>query len=208
MKKNQKGQPCTNRAKRIIITILCVFVFLVLLAFLPILLSGSQTCIYEDALLGSQREEIAATWTRVYHRENDRSMAMENQVYELWERENEQMVAVYKQERVCDYLILDQTTGSLRGSVSQENKALTTWLGLRFGKRPNDRHYYDVGSGGVIDSWLTSEGKVVVWWDSAESMVHNAFTMENSHEFSLLLLLNYIVHLPYTLAMMIYYSVF
>ena len=66
-----------------------------------------------------------------------------------------------------------------------------------------DAHDYDVGSGDTIDSWLTGDGKVVVWFDSSESWVRDAFTMKKADEFSVLTGLNTFIHLPYILFRML-----
>ena len=188
-------------------TLLIVLAILLLITFLPILISGAKPCTYDNSLLGASEADIAAEWTHLYQREDNDTVAMETRVYELWQRENDQLVAVFEHEQVCDYLIRDQATGVLRGSLTTEYKTLPTLLKLRFGGRP-DAHYYDVGSGGVIDSWLTCDGKVIVWFDSSEIMVHDAFTLKNAAEYQPLIALNWLVHLPYTLVMLLYYRVF
>ena len=186
------------------ILVICLVVLLLVL-FLPPLLSGTRTCVYDDALLGASREEIEAGWTRVRVSGED-TIAIETVVYQVWQRGDERMVAVFEEGRVCDYLVCDQRTGALRGSLTGPYRALPILLGLRFGIRP-DAHYYDVGSGGYIDSWLTCDGKVIVWFDSAEVMVHDAFTLKNAPEYMPMLVFNVLVHLPYTLAMMLWYRV-
>ena len=173
-----------------------LLVCVTILGLLPILLAGSQPCVFEEVLLGSSEEEIADSWERVY-RSNDTSIAIENHVYQLWQRNDEQMVAVFEHGKLCDYLIRNMTGDSLRGSVESEFKALPTWLHLSFGLKPDNPHYYDVGSGRTIDSWLTSDGKVVVWYDSSESWVHDAFSMDNAPEFVPVTSLNTLIHLPY-----------
>ena len=192
--------------------LLIVLVFLLLLAFLPILIAGETPCAYDDSLLGASEADIAAEWTRVYQQEDNDTIAVETQVYKLWQKENEQLVTVFGYDgewkgRVCDYLIRDQATGELRGSLAADCKTLPTLLKLRFGIQP-DSHYYDVGSGEVIDSWLTCDGKIIVWFDSSEIMVHDAFTLKNAAEYQPLIALNWLVHLPYTLMMLLYYRVF
>ncbi len=194
--------------KRFLTVLFCVFAVLALIAFLPILLSQGKPCAYDDALLGTSQETIAASWTRVYHRENDKSIALESSRYGLWQRDDEQMVAVFEDGKVCDYLIRSRTDGSLRGSVEAGFSALSTWLQLRFGMKPANTHDYDVGSGDSIDSWLTSDGKVVVWFDSSETMVLDAFTMDHAAGFVPLTLLNTLVHLPYILWMLARYRLF
>ena len=118
------------------------------------------------------------------------------------------MVAVFEHGRLCDYLIRTLTDSTLRGSVEAEYKALPTWLRLRFGMKPDSPHAYDVGSGREIESWLTSDGKVVVWIDTSEIVVHDVFVMEDAAEFVPLVLLNTLVHLPYTLFMAARYTLF
>ena len=200
MEKNAKRHA---KLKRFLIILFCAAAGLSLLVLMPILLSNAQPCVYDDMLLGTSRETVSASWTRVWQREHDSSIAVESVVYELWEQNDEQMAAVFQNGNLCDYLIRSRTDGSLRGSVEAEYKALPTWLRLRFGLKQNNTHGYDVGSGGSIDSWLTSDGKVVVWFDTAESWVHDAFSMENAAEYTLLLSLNTLIHLPYTLLMMV-----
>ena len=187
--------------------LLIVLVFLLLITFLPILIAEAKPCVYDDSLLGASEADIAAEWIRVYQREDNDTIAMETQVYELWQKENEQLVAVFEHGQVCDYLIRNQAAGDLRGSLTADCKTLPTLLKLRFGIRPN-AHDYDVGSGGMIDSWLTCDGKVIVWFDSSEIMVHDAFSLKNAAEYQPLIALNRLVHLPYTLVMLLYYRVF
>ncbi len=185
---------------RILFGVIGVFVAVVLIALLPILFSGSKPCVYDDALLGLDAEKALAGWSPVRRNDTD-DIAIEHLVYELWERGDEQMVAVFQHGVLCDYMIRNLETGTLRGSVSSEYGTLSTWLRMRFGTRNTDEHYYDVGSGTVIDSWLTNDGRIVVWWDSAETMVHDAFTLKNVAEYSFLTGLNYILNLPYSFVM-------
>lgn len=185
--------------KRVIGILLCIAAVLLLLAFAPILLSGARPCVYDDTMLGMTEEQIAAEWSRVRRDDITDTVAVETHVYGLWQREGEEMVAVFRQGRLCDYLIRDRKTNALRGSGSAEHSALSVWLRLRSGA-----HHYDVGSGDTIDSWLTGDGKVVVWSDPAESWVHDAFTMKNADEYSTLTGLNALIHLPCTLFMMLH----
>ncbi|MBR4768715.1 MAG: hypothetical protein IK088_07045 [Lachnospiraceae bacterium] len=166
--------------------------------FLPILFSAAGPCVYDDTLLGLSREEVASEWDPVY-RQDDDSIAIESHVYGLWQRENEQMAAVFQNGKLCDYMIRYQRNDTLRGSVSSGYGTLPLWFRLRFGMGNTGEHHYDVGSGTTIDSWLTNDGKIIVWWDSAETWVRDAFTLKNSSEFILLTGLNYFINLPYTL---------
>ncbi len=193
------------QTKRRLLVLLLTLVIILSLLFLPILFSGSIPCEYDDLLLGLSREEIEAEWTWV-KLPGDNTIALETHVYQVWQRENEQMVTVFEYGKVCDYLIRDQHTGATRGSLTGEYKALPLLWGLRFGIRP-DAHYHDVGSGATIDSWLTCDGKVIVWFDTSEVMVHDAFTLNNAPEYAPMLTFNWLIHLPYTLVMMLYYRI-
>ncbi len=195
-----------SKLKRFLVVLLCVFAALILIAFLPALVWQKNACVYDDSLLGLSQETIASSWVRIYHRENDSSIGFESTCYQLWQRNDEQMVAVFRNGELCDYLILNLKDGSLHGSVEAGFKALPTLLQLRFGVKPGNTHHYDVGSGASIDSWLTSDGRVVVWSDSFEIMVHDVFTMANADEFVLLVALNTLVHLPYILSMVTWHS--
>ena len=176
------------------------FGIIIMAVFFPILFSAAGPCVYDDILLGLSKEEVASEWDPVY-RQDDDSIAIESYVYGLWQRENEQMVAVFQNGKLCDYMIRDQRNGTLRGSVSSGYGTLPLWFRLRFGMGNTGEHHYDVGSGTTIDSWLTNDGKIIVWWDSAETWVHDALTLKNSSEFILLTGLNYFINLPYTLFM-------
>ena len=191
--------------KRVISIFLCIITVLLMLAFAPILLSGAKPCVYENTMLGLTEEQVTAEWSWVKRDDITDTMAMETRVYQLWQREGEEMVAVFRKGKLCDYLIRDRKTDALRGSVAAEHRALSIWLRLRFGIPVDDAHYYDVGSGDTIDSWLTSDGKVIVWFDSAESWVHDAFTMKNADEYRMLTGLNTFIHLPYILIMTLFY---
>ncbi len=199
----QMGSGKHSGLKRVIGILLCVTAVLLLLAFAPILLSGVQPCAYEDAMLGMTEEQIAAEWRRAKRDDVTDTVAMETHVYQLWQREDEEMAAVFRRGRLCDDLIRDRKTNALRGSIAAEHSALSVWLRLRFCIPVDDAHHYDVGSGGTIDSWLTGDGRVVVWSDPADSWVHDAFTMKNADEYSALTGLNALIHLPYTLFMML-----
>ena len=191
------------RLKRVTGFLLCILTLLLILAFAPILLSGARLSVYENTMLGFTKEQVAAAWSRVWRDDVTDTVASETAVYQLWQRENEEMVAVFRQGKLCDYLIRDRKTNALRGSAATGHSALSVWLRRRFCIPVEDAHDYDVGSGDTIDSWLTGDGKVVVWFDSSESWVRDAFTMKKADEFSVLTGLNTFIHLPYILFRML-----
>ena len=193
----EKTGECKKTKHRLLIAA-GAFGIIIMAVFFPILFSAAGPCVYDDTLLGLSKEEVASEWDPVY-RQDDDSIAIESYVYGLWQRENEQMVAVFQNGKLCDYMIRDQRNGTLRGSVSSGYGTLPLWFRLRFGMGNTGEHHYDVGSGTTIDSWLTNDGKIIVWWDSAETWVHDALTLKNSSEFILLTGLNYFINLPYTL---------